>query len=316
MFDPKAEADKLLNATKGIGNDKDALIEISTSHTNFQRLQIRDAYKAQYGKDLIEVLKSELSGHLKDTLVAMYYHPIDYDCLSLRAAMKGIGTNEDTLIEIIATRPNYMIKKMIERYPILTEGRDLINDVKSETSGSFRRLLVSLLQGQRSENTEPNKEECEKIAKELYEAGEKKWGTDDSVFNRIFASRSPMEISCISKAYHSLTGHSVLQAINNEFSGDIKKLLLAVVYAVISPSEFFATKINKAVKGLGTNDKLLIRILVTRCEIDMPYIKQYYKQLFKKDMVEDIKGDTSGDYRKLLVKLANWNNLIGNKEEK
>ena len=205
---------------------------------------------------------------------------------------------------------------MIEIYPILTEGRDLINDVKSETSGSFRRLLVSLLQGQRSENTEPNKEECEKIAKELYEAGEKKWGTDDSVFNRIFASRSPMEISCISKAYHSLTGHSVLQAINNEFSGDIKKLLLAVVYAVISPSEFFATKINKAVKGLGTNDKLLIRILVTRCEIDMPYIKQYYKQLFKKDMVEDIKGDTSGEYRKLLVKLANWNNLICSKGEK
>ena len=77
--------------------------------------------------------------------------------------------------------------------------------------------------------------------------------------------------------------------------------MIAVVYAVISPSEYFATKVNKAVKGLGTNDKLLIRILVTRNEIDMKYIKQYYKQLYKKNMIEDIKA--GGEYRKLLVKL-------------
>ena len=304
MFDPKADADVLKNAMKGVGNDKDAIINLAISRNNQQRLQIRDSYKVAYGSDLINDFKTELSGHLKDALIAMFYHPIDYDCLSLRAAMKGIGTDEDTIIEIVATRPGYMIKQMIERYPLIVEGRNLVDDIKSETSGAFRRLLVSLLQGSRSDNTNPDIEECEKIAKELYEAGEKKWGTDDSVFNRIFALRSPLEIACIARAYHKLTGHTILQAINNEFSGDIKKLLNAVVYAVISPSEFFATKINKAIKGLGTNDKLLIRILVTRHEIDMPYIRKYYKQLFKKDMIEDIKGDTSGEYRKLLVKLA------------
>ena len=304
MFDPKADADLLKKSMKGIGNDKDAIINLVTSRTNQQRQQIRDAYKSSYGKDLIADLKSELSGHLKDTLVAMFYHPIEYDCYSLRSAMKGIGTDEDTLIEIIATRPGFMIKQIIEKYPEITEGRNLVDDVKSETSGSFRRLLISLLQGERSDNIDPNIEECEKTAKELYEAGEKKWGTDDSAFNKIFALKSPMEIACISRAYHKLTGHTILQAINNEFSGDIKKLLTAVVYAVISPSEFFATKVNKAIKGLGTNDKLLIRIIVSRNEIDLNYIKKYYKQLFKKDMIEDIKAETSGEYRKLLIKLA------------
>jgi hypothetical protein len=304
MFDPKADADLLKKSMKGIGNDKDAIINLVTSRTNQQRQQIRDAYKSSYGKDLIADLKSELSGHLKDTLVAMFYHPIEYDCYSLRSAMKGIGTDEDTLIEIIATRPGFMIKQIIEKYPEITEGRNLVDDVKNETSGSFRRLLISLLQGERSDNIDPNIEECEKTAKELYEAGEKKWGTDDSAFNKIFALKSPMEIACISRAYHKLTGHTILQAINNEFSGDIKKLLTAIVYAVISPSEFFATKVNKAIKGLGTNDKLLIRIIVSRNEIDLNYIKKYYKQLFKKDMIEDIKAETSGEYRKLLIKLA------------
>ena len=304
MFDPKADADALQKAMKGVGNDKEAIINLVTSRTNQQRLEIRDNYKALFGKDLIADLKSELSGHLKDTVVALFYNPIEYDCLSLRAAMKGIGTDEDTLIEIIATRPGYMIKQIIAKYPEVCEGRNLVEDIKSETSGSFKRLLISLLQGCRSDNVNPQIQECEAMAKDLFNAGEKKWGTDDSVFNKIFSLRSPMEIACISREYHKLTGHTILQAINNEFSGDTKKLLNAIVYAVISPSEFFATKINKAIKGLGTNDKLLIRILVTRNEIDMPYIKQYYKQLYKKDMIDDIKGDTSGDYRKLLVKLA------------
>ena len=56
--------------------------------------------------------------------------------------------------------------------------------------------------------------------------------------------------------------------------------------------------------GLGTMDATLIRILVTRNEIDMPQIRETYKRIFNKDMIKDIKDDTSGDYRKLLVKLA------------
>ena len=306
MFDPKTASDKLHQALKNnSNNNKETIIEISTSHTNSQRLKIREEYKNQFGIDLIEDLKSEISGHLKDALISMYYHPIDLDCLTLRSAMKGLGTDEDALIEIIGTRPNLILKKIIERYPKLIEGRDLISDVKGDKSTPFKKLLVSILQKERKDNIEPNIEECNKIANELYETGDKKLGNDDSVFYKMFTTRTPLEISYISKAYHKLTGHTILQAINNEFSGDIKKLLIAVVYAVISPSEYFATKINKAFKGI-TNDKLLIRILVSRCEIDMKYIKLFYKQLYKKDMIEDIKGNTSGDYQKLLVKLANW----------
>ena len=55
---------------------------------------------------------------------------------------------------------------------------------------------------------------------------------------------------------------------------------------------------------MGTNDNMLIRVLVTRDEIDMPQIKQYYKQLYGKDMLEDVKNDTSGDYKNLLIGLG------------
>ena len=58
-----------------------------------------------------------------------------------------------------------------------------------------------------------------------------------------------------------------------------------------------------AIEGFGTDNKTLIRILITRCEVDMNIIKRYYKQLYKKDMVEDIKNDISGDYQKLMIEL-------------
>jgi len=302
MNTPQQDGDALRQAIK-VKKDEDTIIKICANRTNAHRLQIAHYYKSAYGKDIIDDLKKALSGNFEDTMVALFTPPVDYDCQTLKNAMKGLGTDEDTLIEVIATRPNWMIKQINQRYQELYK-KELIKEVRSETSGAFKNLLTSLLMGNRSDNRNPNEAQCEQDAKDLFEGGEKKFGTDSSVFNKIFALRSPAELGVIARYYHKLTGHTILKAIDNEFSGDTRKLLNAIVYASLSPSEYFATRINKAIKGWGTNDKMLIRVLVTRDEIDMPQIKQYYKQLYGKDMLDDVKNDTSGDYKKLLVELA------------
>ena len=300
MATPQQDADTLRKAMKGFGCDEKAIIEVCIHRTNAQRLEIVRAYKASYGRDLIADLKSELHGKFEDSMIALFTDPIEYDADELRKAMKGLGTNEDTLIEIIASRPPQVIQaikaKFNEKYK-----RDLEADVKSETSGTLRKLLIALLQCGRSVNTNPNPSQCAQIADEIYKAGEAKLGTDESVFNKYFCTLSPHELALVSKEYHKLTGHTILQAIDKEFSGDAKKTLRTIVYATLSPSEYFATRVHDAVKGLGTKDHLLIRVIVSRSEIDLPQIKQYYKQLFGKDMYEDVKNDISGDYRTLLL---------------
>ena len=217
--------------------------------------------------------------------------------------MKGIGTDEDTLIEIIVSRPTPILKMIKAAYKN-KYGKELEDAVSSEVSGDLKRLFITLLQCKRSDNRNPNDAQCNEYAKQLFQAGEGQWGTDSSVFNTIFSTCSPMELTCIAKHYHKLTGRTLLEAIKREFSGNMQKSLTAIMYATISPSEYFATRVNKAVKGAGTNDKLLIRVLVTRDEIDMPLIKQFYKQLYGKDMLADIKSDCKGDYQKLLIELA------------
>ena len=300
MATPQQDADALRKAMKGVGCDEKAIIAICTGRTNAQRLEIVKAYKASYGRDLLSDLKSELHGKFEDAMIALFTDPIEYDADELRKAMKGIGTNEDTLIEIIASRPPNILRQIIAKFNEKYK-RDLEKDVKSETSGTLRKLLIALLQCSRSTNTMPNPEQCKAIAEEIYKAGEAKLGTDESVFNKYFCTLSPVELAHVSREYHKLTGRTILQAIDKEFSGDSKKILRTIVYATLSPSEYFATRVHDAVKGLGTKDHLLIRVIVSRSEIDMPQIKQYYKQLFGKDMYEDVKNDISGDYRTLML---------------
>ncbi|NXT90772.1 ANXA8 protein, partial [Anhinga rufa] len=96
-------------------------------------------------QDLIESLKSELSGNFERLIVALMYSPFKYDAKELHDAMKGIGTSEDVIIEILASRTKAQIKEIIKAYKE-EYGSDLEEDIKSETSGYFEQILVCLLQ--------------------------------------------------------------------------------------------------------------------------------------------------------------------------
>jgi annexin A7/11 len=263
-----------------------------------------DSFKKQFKRDLIKDLKSELSGKFEDATLALFQDPITYDCWSLKKAMKGAGTNEDTLIEILATRSNYYINDIKKKY-LQLYGKSLEQDLSSELSGDLKTVMMTLASALRSENPMPNQAECQTKAERLYKAGEKRLGTDEKVFYEILTQSSPQELILIDKIYSQNYKHGLLTAIDKEFHiGNMKKLLRTIVYSSINPSEYFATRVNYAIKGLGTKDTLLIRILVTRDEIDMPQIKEAYKRLYNKDMVKAVESDTSGDYKRLLVELC------------
>ena len=301
--DPKADAETLRNAMKGKTKDQNVIIKLITNRTNSQRLEIKEAYNSLYESDLIKDLQKELHGHFEDVVVALFYSPIDYDCFQLRKAVKGLGTDEDALIEILATRSPKVIEQIKQRYAEMYNGRDLIKDVEDDTSGNFRKILVALLDAKRPENSQINDAECEKCAKMLLEASKQK-KADAEIFTKIFTEKSKAEFIKIAQLYFKLSKSTILQTVEAEFSGDSKEALIGIIYAMISPSEYFAKKVYKAVKGFGTNNNTLIRVLITRDEIDMPKIKQFFKQLYKKDMIEAIKDDTSGNYQKILMELA------------
>ena len=297
-------AEDLRKAMEGFGTDEEHLILVVTSNKTQERLKIKKAYEEKYKKNLIDDLKSELSGKFEDAMVALFKEPVEYDCECIYNAMKGAGTDENCLIEVIASRPNWLLEKIKKKYSELYK-KELVEDIKADTSGDFQKILEGILRCKRSEVKEINKENCEKIAKELSETKEEGWVVNDesSAFYNYIMNSSPKELSAIAREYYRLSGKTIIDGIENNFKGDAKDLLKSILYSLVSPSEYFATRIKKAIEGFGTDNKTLIRILITRCEVDMNIIKKYYKQLYKKDMIEDIKNDISGDYQKLMIEL-------------
>ncbi|XP_011305537.1 annexin B9 isoform X1 [Fopius arisanus] len=301
-FDPRTDAEVLRKAMKGFGTDEKAIIGVLSYRNNMQRQEIAVQFKTLYGKDLIKDLKSELSGNFEDLVVAMMTPLPQYYAKELHDAMSGIGTEECVLIEVMCTMSNHEIRVIRQAYETMY-GQSLEDALRDDTSGNFKRLMVSLSCGNRDESFDVNPAAAAEDARRLLQAGELQFGTDESVFNEILVQRNIPQLKQIFLEYQNITGHTIHDALENEFSGDIKKGLLAIVKCVGNRAGFFAEQLYKSMKGMGTDDRRLIRLVVTRSEIDMGEIKQEFSRIYGQSLEDFISGDCSGHYKKCLLAL-------------
>ncbi|CAF3586615.1 unnamed protein product [Rotaria sordida] len=301
-FDANRDADGLRKAMKGLGTDEKILIDILGNRNTAQRLEIKTAFKNKHNHDLVSDLKSETSGNFSKLLEQLMLDPVELDCFELKQAVKGAGTDEEALIEILASRSNERIRSINETY-VKMHSKPLEKDVKSDTSGNFRFLLVSLLQGNRPETTEVNVNQAKKDAQSLIDAGSDKFGTDEAKFNTLYCNRSDSQLKVIFKQIAELTGKSIEEMVKKETGGDLQNGILAVIRCIQSRPQFFAERLHNAMKGLGTKESTLNRIIITRSEIDLIQIKKTYKNLFNHELEQDVSSDTSGDYKKLLLEI-------------
>uniref|UniRef100_A0AAY4A7A6 Annexin n=1 Tax=Denticeps clupeoides TaxID=299321 RepID=A0AAY4A7A6_9TELE len=293
--DPLKDVEVLRKAMKGFGTDENAIIELLGSRSNKQRVPMVKAYKTTYGKDLVHDLKSELTGHFEELVLAMMMSPTHYDAAELRHAIKGAGTDEACLIEILASRNNAEIREINQIYKA-DHGKSLEDAIAGDTSGHFRRLLIALSQvGLLHKFTFIHK---------LYAAGENKVGTDESQFNAILCARSKPHLRAVFNEYQHMCGKDIEKSICSEMSGNLESGMVAVVKCIKNTPVYFAERLHKAMHGAGTKDKTLIRIMVSRSEVDMLDIRQEFLRMYGKSLYTAISGDTSGDYKKLLLKLC------------
>ncbi|CAH1988865.1 unnamed protein product [Acanthoscelides obtectus] len=287
-FNPRDDAEVLRKAMKGFGTDEKAIINVLARRTNAQRLQIAVEFKTMYGKDLIKDLKSELSGNFENLIVAMMTPLPEYYAKELHDAMSGIGTDEDVLIELLCTMSNQEIRTIRQAYEAMYH-RPLESDLKGDTAGTFKRLMVSLCNACRDESMAVNQEAARKDAQSLLRAGELKLGTDESTFNMILCQRNYAQLQLIFQDSSLFPGNSIEDAVKSEFSGNSESGFLAIIRAIQDTPKYFAKQLNNAISGAGTDDNSLMRIVVTRSEIDMEDIKRAYASKYGESLKEAIK---------------------------
>lgn len=287
---------------KGFGTDENGLINVLCRRTVQQRLEIVRVFKTSYGKDLFDDIRSETSGNFQRTLLALLVDTSELYAREIFEAVNGAGTDECALIEVMCMLSNQEIRQIGYKYYQMY-GRSLEQDLKGDTSGSFRRLMTSLSVGGRDESMQVDINQARNDANELKQAGVDKWGTDESTFNRILCTRNYAQLRLVAEEYQKMTGNSLEKDIKREFSGDIEDGLLAILRTAIDRPESFAIRLHKSMAGLGTSDNALIRLVVSRCDVDMEDIKEAFNRKYGKTLRSFIKGDCSGHYLKALLAL-------------
>ncbi|TPP56194.1 Annexin [Fasciola gigantica] len=250
--------------------------------------------------------------------------PAYINARALYKAMKGAGTKESVIVEVLCTATNKEIEAIKQAYlRVLTDegekdaSRTLETDIEGDLSGCLKHLCIALLQAERDELSESqlqqvlkqgvksvvNMDLVQKDIEELYDAGTGRLGTDEATFIRILARRSVWHLYMVNKRYEEQYGKSLTEAIESETSGDFESALKLTLFTCLSRPQAYAALLYDSMAGAGTRDETLIRIIVTRCEVDLADICKAFEALTEKTLEHWVRGDTSGDYQKILLTL-------------
>ncbi|KAM7015374.1 annexin A2-A-like [Tautogolabrus adspersus] len=303
-FDPAKDAARLETAIKTKGVDEQTIIDILTRRSYIQRKEIAFEYERIAKKDLITALKGALSGSLEALMLGLMKSTSQYDANELKASMKGLGTDEETLIEIVCSRSNEELVDIKKVYKE-TFKKDLEKDVAGDTSGDFLKLLLALVQTKRDEPS--NVVDYEKIdedARSLYEAGVKRKGTDVATWISIMSQRSVPHLQKVFQRYKSYSPYDMKESIRKEVKGDLEKSFLTLVECFENKQLYFANRLSEAMKGKGAKEKVVTRVLVSRCEIDLMKIRSEFKKQHKRSLYQTITEHTKGDYQNAVLSLC------------
>ncbi|KAK4752634.1 hypothetical protein SAY87_021432 [Trapa incisa] len=305
LTSPSDDAMQLYRAFKGFGCDTAAVINILAHRDPTQRSLIQQEYHKMYADDIIKRLTSELTGKLETAVLLWMHDPAARDAVIVRKSLVT-GSNFQAATEVICSRTPTQIQVFKQHYYVKFKAY-LEQDIEAYMSGDHKKLLLAYVTIPRYEGMETDSATVEMDATILYKAGEKRFGTDEKTFIKIFSERSRAHMAAVSSAYHNKYGNSLKKAIKSETSGYFEVGLLTILQCSENPAKYFAKVLRKAMKGLGTDDTTLIRVIVTRTEIDMQYIKAEYLKKYKKTLNDTVHSETSGHYRTFLLSLLGPN---------
>lgn len=201
---------------KGFGCDQRVLIEVLATKDPLQIEAIRATFDRTFGRDLAKDVKSETSGKLEDVVLPMARGPLLADVHLLYDAMRGPGTKEVYLNDVLLGRSNADMQAIKSAYQ-RTFRKSLEDAVKGELSMKTERHFLIVLGAHRAEDSAPvNPQQVEDDVMQLYNATEGKVGTDEIMVCSILSTRNDNQIRAIAHTY------------KHKFNRDLEKVIKKV----------------------------------------------------------------------------------------
>ncbi|KAL4996119.1 hypothetical protein BDV10DRAFT_173194 [Aspergillus recurvatus] len=136
----------------------------------------------------------------------------------LRKAMKGFGTDEKALIQVLSRLDPLQVAAVRATYSSHIR-RDLYSDVKSETSSYFRQGLLAIIDGPLMHDTALAREAVQGI------------GTKEWLLNDVLLGRSNADLNAIKLSYERTYRRSLERDVEGDLSFKTKNLFAHVLRA-------------------------------------------------------------------------------------
>ena len=277
--------------------------------TNEERQIIRSYYKKSYNhpiqKDIKDQLKEDYS-LLGEIMIDMFDTPYEYDARELRKAFQDNLVDEDIIIEIFSSRPKEHLNTVDLAYKKFYNV-SLKEEIKNQLSPLFANYLLLLMDTDRAEEQTLSGDEAYALADELISNGPKVYAEKIELYKKLFVEKSRIDLILVSRAYYEKTEKCLIEIIvedkinptslyNEKADMEINinkniKLIRTLLFTVITPAEYFSKNIIKSLKNYNTDIHTLIRILITRREIDTDAINEYYTKETNNDLKNDIENE-------------------------
>ncbi|KAL2019297.1 hypothetical protein VTK56DRAFT_9764 [Thermocarpiscus australiensis] len=222
----------------------------------------------------------------------------DADANALRSAMKGFGTNEKTLIRVLATKDPLQIATIRDAY-LRLHRRDLVTDIKSETSGWLEAGLVALARGP--------------LLNDVYLLHEaiSGLGTKEKVLNDVLLGRSNADINAIKSEYQRTFHRRLEDDVRGDLSMKTERHFMIVLGAqraedaapvVKAEIDRDVNDLYNATEGkIGTDEMKVCSILSTRNDNQIRAIAYEYQQKYARSLEDVIRKEFSGHMEEALL---------------
>lgn len=288
---------------KGLGTDEATLIRILCKADPLYVATLKNTFTQRLGRNLEKDVKSEVSGKLEKVLLACLRGPLLQDVYAVRTAVKGLGTNEDLLNDVLCGRSNADLQIIKQTYR-QEHNRSLDEDVADDLSGRTKQLFAMITAASRTEESAPiDPQAIERDAQELYTSLLKPADADLLNVCRIFSSRSNAQLRAIEQAYNRQHDPSLAKKLSTSTMGHMKDALVAILRGATDPVKRDVELLSGALGPVKVNDDLLIERVVRLHwnKQHMQLVKEEFKKTKKRNLVQAVSDATSGDYKRAML---------------
>ncbi|KAF1995953.1 Annexin [Amniculicola lignicola CBS 123094] len=292
-----------MDAMKGFGTNEKELIRILSKLDPIQANTVRTQYNQRFMKDLIQELEKETSGYFEKGLVSIARGPLGSDVYTLNGAMKGLGTKEVMLNDVLIGRSNADMNAIKQEYQRVFR-KSLESDLRGDLSAGTEDLFVLIVAAQRHEDSVPvNPQQAKQWAEELQKSLGSMIGKNALAVCQLLVTKNDAELRAIIQEFQNMYKKSLAKVIGDKFSGHMEDALVLLLARAQNRAVSDADQLENTMAGVGTKDDLLVQRVI-RAHWNRQHMQQVraeFQKRYRKDLIKRIEGETRGDYEKLMV---------------